>query len=89
MKTEAEIKEEVAIPFSEFVKIVLDNQESAHQEGYEAGLEEMDDNYREKIGVEYAVEAFKDCQTLDDFKDKQRELTNLACTFMPTLGLKR
>lgn len=89
MKTEAEIKNEMLYPFEQFVKIVLDNQESAHQEGYESGLEEMDDNYREKIGVDYAVEAFKECVTPLDFQEKYKELTNLACTFMPTLGLKR
>lgn len=78
MKTEAEIK-----------KLIADAFDDGHQEGYEAGLEEMGDNYREKIGVVYAVEAFKDCITLDDFQSKYRELTNLSCTFMPTLGLKK
>lgn len=97
MKTEAEIKKEVAVPFSEFVRIVLDNQEAAHKEGYSSGHDdgyelsesEMEDVNEEKIGVEYAIESFKDCITLEDFQSKYRELTNLACTFMPTLGLKR
>lgn len=70
-------------------QLVLDSYDLGHEEGYQQGVDEIDDNYREKIGVEYAVEAFKECKTLEDFQDKQRELTNLACTFMPTLGLKR
>lgn len=68
---------------------IADAYNDGHQDGYKTGSEEMDDNYCEKIGVEYAVEAFKDCQTLADFQDKQRELTNLSCTFRPTLGLKK
>ena len=78
MKTDKEIE-----------KLISDAYDNGHQEGYEQGLEEMDDKYREKIGVDYAVEAFRECVTPLDFQEKYKELTNLACTFMPTLGLNK
>lgn len=60
--------------------------EYGEQQGIDDMIMQLDEDH-EKIGVEYAVEAFSECRDLNDYQDKQRELTNRACNFMPTLGL--
>lgn len=59
---------------------------------YERGFEDAKEGFKqdeitkEKIGVEYASEAFKECHTLEDFQDKLREINNRVCNFMPIIG---
>lgn len=52
------------------------------------GYNYLTDTEAEKIGVTYAHEAYKSCQTLQDFQDKQKEIENRSFNFLPTLGLK-
>lgn len=42
----------------------------------------------EKENIEYAVEAFKECKTLEDFQEKYREIENRSFNFIPAIGLK-
>jgi len=64
-------------------KEMLDNIYEVVSDEYHSGVEdgkgEVDE---EKIGVAYAVEQYADCNTLEDFKEKQMEITRRSYNFM-------
>lgn len=69
---------------SEFLsKAMLDNIYEVVSDEYDTGVEDGTDGVdEEKIGVTYAVEQFSDCYTLEDFTDKQLEITRRSYNFM-------
>jgi flagellar biosynthesis/type III secretory pathway protein FliH len=78
-------------------RVVKDNFDQGYEQGYEKGKEagyedgvsdtEEDLPNEEQIGVEYAYEAFNEIETLEDFKDKLREIDNRRMNFMQPLGI--
>lgn len=68
-------------------KSVLEMIEFSYSEGYQDAEEELAFN-QEKVGVEFAKDAFEEVETLDEFREKYQEITNRSLNFMPTLGLK-
>lgn len=64
-----------------------------YSDGFDEGMEEeleagdfLTPDVEEKIGVEYAIDAFKELNTMDEVKEKLKELHNRACNFMPVIG---
>lgn len=49
------------------------------------GFEDKDP--QEKIGAEYAYEAFKDISNWDEFQEKLREINNTRLNYMQPIGL--
>ena len=43
---------------------------------------EIEETEAEKIGVNYTVKEFKDCQSFDDFKEKYLEVQRRSFNFM-------
>jgi hypothetical protein len=64
-------------------KEMMDNIYEVVSEEYDLGVEDGKDGVdEEKIGVTYAVEQFADCNTLEDYKEKQMEITRRSYNFM-------
>ncbi len=71
--------------------------DTGHSLGYSDGLDEVlvhdedtiEDHIKEKIGVEYAVEAFSEITDMDQFRSKLSEINNRALNFMMPIGNKR
>jgi hypothetical protein len=63
---------------------------SAVKEAYNSGYCDAEEEFQfdeEKVGVEYAKEAFAELTNLEAFQDKYKEITNRSFNFQQPLGL--
>ncbi len=60
--------------------------DKAYEKGWDDGEKDAEENFEqqdeEEIGLQFAVERFKDCRTLEDFQNEYKWLESMAMTYM-------
>ncbi len=65
-----------------------DGYKEGETDGFNKALNDFNEQYDEpeKVGVEYAVEAFKEVTDFESFREKYNEINNRALNFMRPIG---